>query len=336
MGTKIGILVGREWSLPPALIRAVEDGGADVSAEYVKLGTPTAGEHSEFPVIIDRISQEVPFYRSYLRRAAIGGTEVINDPFALDACDRFVASGLAQDLGIQVPASALLPHRDYAPEIVHEESLRNLDYPLDWQAIVDHVGSPFILRDARLEAAYSEHECQTVEELLAHYNRTGQRLMMIQRRQPAESTVRCLVIGDQAMTLEYRGDERKYGGEQIRLETELGESIIRDSLAISHALGLDVNAVDWAISESGATAIDLVNPVPELDVYCMPEPEFERVVNSIADLAVALAADGSALDAGRARRQRLRRRTPAPPEDAGELAEGLGSLARGLPRSKLT
>jgi glutathione synthase/RimK-type ligase-like ATP-grasp enzyme len=32
-------------------------------------------------VIIDRISQDVPFYRAYLKNAAVNGTYVINNPF---------------------------------------------------------------------------------------------------------------------------------------------------------------------------------------------------------------------------------------------------------------
>ena len=71
MSTKIGLLVGREWSFPPAFINEVARRDAGVVVEYVKLG---GGRRWMCPcpwrVIIDRISHEVPMYLgSFLKRA---------------------------------------------------------------------------------------------------------------------------------------------------------------------------------------------------------------------------------------------------------------------------
>ena len=194
MGKKIGILVGREWSFPPALLESVAS-RSGVVAEYVKLGTPMAEEGAPYDLILDRISHEVDFYRSYLRHAELRGTRVVNSPHELDSLDRFVAASYASRLGIPIPPVALLPHRDYAPEIVHEESLRNLDYPLDWASLVERVGPRFLLRDARWESNDPGQLCSSVEELLRHYDRSGRRLMMVQADVPAEHFLRCLVIG---------------------------------------------------------------------------------------------------------------------------------------------
>jgi hypothetical protein len=40
MATKIGLIVGREWSFPPAFIEEVHRRDAGVVAEYVKLDRP--------------------------------------------------------------------------------------------------------------------------------------------------------------------------------------------------------------------------------------------------------------------------------------------------------
>jgi hypothetical protein len=339
MGKKIGVLVGREWSFPPAFLEAAVNRGTNLTAEYVKLGTPFADELPAYDLILDRISHEVGFYRTYLRHAELRGIRVINSPHDLDGLDRFVAASHAARLGIPVPATALLPHRDYAPEIVHEESLRNLDYPLDWQRLVERVGSPFLLRDARRESGADDHVCGSVEDLLWHYDRSARRLMMVQAQVPGEQHLRCLVIGTECLPLAFDPPERKYGGRPDQVPPELRSRMIRDSLAFCASIGLDINAVDWAVSGDSAHAVELLNPVPELDVYALPGEHFDRAVDSMAALAVALV---GALDTTSQAETGVADSKPpvtaveeTGPDGAGDLAEGLGSLAQGLPGSKL-
>ena len=62
---KIGLLVGRENTFPPAFIAHVNDRGTEFTAEYCQLGGSFIDEAPEYAVIIDRISHEVPYYRSY-------------------------------------------------------------------------------------------------------------------------------------------------------------------------------------------------------------------------------------------------------------------------------
>ena len=74
---KIGILVGREATFPPALIDEINARNAGVTAEYIKLGGVRMAEPCEYRVIIDRISHEIPFYRAYLKNAVLAGTIVV-------------------------------------------------------------------------------------------------------------------------------------------------------------------------------------------------------------------------------------------------------------------
>src|SRR5689334_25348093 len=71
---KIGLFVGREWSWPPAFIEEVNRRDEGVTAEYVKVGGTSMNEPCPYRVIVDRISHEVPYYRSYLKNAALQGT----------------------------------------------------------------------------------------------------------------------------------------------------------------------------------------------------------------------------------------------------------------------
>src|ERR1051326_2427524 len=133
---RVGLLVGRERSFPDALINEINGRNAGVMAEYIKLGEVTSSEPCPYHLIIDRISHEVVFYQPYLKAAALSGTIIINNPFWRMADDKFFGTALAERLGIAVPKTVALPLQSY-PEGIVAESLSNLKFPLDWQAIVD-------------------------------------------------------------------------------------------------------------------------------------------------------------------------------------------------------
>src|SRR2546421_4244699 len=149
MTRKVGLLVGREWSFPPAFLEEVKGRDAGVQAEYVKLGGTAMNEPCPYAVVIDRISHEVPYYRSYLKNAVLQGTHVVNNPFMWAADDKFFEASLATRLGVASPKTVVLPNKDYVPGIIPTESLRNLAYPVPWQEHIDYLGGfPVILKDA--------------------------------------------------------------------------------------------------------------------------------------------------------------------------------------------
>src|SRR6266511_2248264 len=148
MTTKIGLLVGREWSFPPAFIEEGARRDVGVTAEYVRLGAPAMDEPCQYRVVIDRISHEVPFYRTWLKHAVLNGAMIVNNPFMWSTDDKFFGATLAASLGITRPRTIARPNKAYMPRISHEESLRNLTYPLDWEGNLAYVRLPCVLKDA--------------------------------------------------------------------------------------------------------------------------------------------------------------------------------------------
>lgn len=66
---KIGILFGQERSFPMAFIERVNSKNIEgIEAEPVRIDKVVQGKADEYAVIIDRISQDVPFYRAYLKK----------------------------------------------------------------------------------------------------------------------------------------------------------------------------------------------------------------------------------------------------------------------------
>ena len=290
---RIGLFVGREWSWPPAFIEEVNRRKQGVTAEFVKLGAPRMDDPARYAVIVDRISHEVPFYRTFLKHAVLQGTTVINNPFMWTADDKFFGATLATSLGLASPKTVVLPNKEYVPGIVHTESLRNLEYPLDWKAIVDYVGLPCILKDAHGGGWKEVYVCDTLEDLLHHYNNSGLLTMIAQEFIHWEEFVRCLCIGQEVVyPMKYDPKARKYHAELDFMPPAVHARVVGDSLTLVRALGYDMNSMEWAIRDGIPYAIDFMNPAPDMDIYSLTPAHFEWVVKAMADLTIKLALKG--------------------------------------------
>ena len=290
MTLKVGLIVGREWSFPPAFIEEVNRRGEGVTAEYVSLGAPRMDEPCEYAVIIDRISHEVPFYRTYLKQAALQGCTVVNNPFMWTADDKFFGAALATQLGIAHPKTVVLPNKEYIPGIVHDESLRNLQYPLDWQGVVDYVGLPCVLKDAHGGGWKDVYICRSLEELIRHYDGSGLLTMVVQEFIRWDHFIRCICLGqDDVLPIRYDPGERKYHVDHAHMSDELGRRVVADSLKLVRALGYDMNSMEWAVRDGVPYAIDFMNPAPDMDVYSLTEHYFRWAVEHMADMAIRLA-----------------------------------------------
>ncbi|MDX2193822.1 MAG: hypothetical protein NW201_10745 [Gemmatimonadales bacterium] len=289
MPRRIGLLLGREWSWPPAFIEEVAKRDAGVIAEYAKLGAPRMDAPCPYDVLVDRISHEVPMYRSYLKQASVMGTKVVNNPFMWTADDKFFGAALVTQLGLASPKTAVLPNKSYVPGIKHDESLKNLEFPLDWDALLEWIGLPCILKDAHGGGWRDVYVCRSKEELIHHYDNSGLLTMIVQEFIQWDEFVRCICIGQQEiMPIKYDPKARRYLHEPGFLGALEGK-VIADSRAICQALGYDMNSIEWAIRDGVPYAIDFMNPAPDMDIYSLTPTYFEWVVKAMADFTIRLA-----------------------------------------------
>jgi glutathione synthase/RimK-type ligase-like ATP-grasp enzyme len=291
---KIGLLVGREWSFPPAFIEEVARRNAGVSVEYVQLGGTQMNEPNPYRVIIDRISHEVPYYRSYLKNAVLQGVKVINDPFMWTSDDKFFEASLATQLGVASPKTIVLPNKDYVPGIKHDESLRNLMYPLNWDWVVSQIGMPCILKDAHGGGWRDVYVIRSIDELIEKYNDSGLLTMIVQEFIDWENYARCMCLGQEEIyIMKYDPRERKYHHDHD-FSPELYARIERDARTLVKALGYDMNTVEFAVRNGVPYAIDFMNPAPDMDINSLGETHFGWMVSHMADLAIKLAKSGAA------------------------------------------
>ena len=184
-----------ENTFPGALVDRINSRHIpDVRAEHIHLGGIRMAEPSGYAVIVDRISHDIPFYRAYLKNAALGGTRVINNPFWWGADDKFFNYALASKLGVAVPRTVLLPHKQH-PIGTTDQSMRNLVYPLNWEEIFGYIGFPAFLKPFSGGGWKSVYKVNSPDELFAAYDDTGDLCMTLQQAIDFDLYFRCYVVG---------------------------------------------------------------------------------------------------------------------------------------------
>lgn len=288
--TKIGVLYGRESSFPPALVERINARQVPgIVAESAHIGAVIMDEPCPYRLLIDRISQDVPFYRAYLKNAILQGAEVINNPFWWSADDKFFNYALASKLGVATPKTVLLPHKQHPPDIT-EQSLRNLEYPLPWEQIFAYVGWPAFLKPHAGGGWKHVYKVNSPEELFAAYNQTGDLCMTLQEGIEFEDYYRCYVVGQQRVHVMRYDPRRPFHERYVRnaepAAPELLQRIEAGCLTLCRALGYDLNTVEFAVRGGVPYAIDFLNPAPDADLFSVGPDNFEWIVDAVASLAI--------------------------------------------------
>lgn len=287
---KIGILFGMEDTFPWAFIEAVNNLGLkDITAEPVNIDIVSQAEPTEYAVIIDRISQDVPFYRGYLKNAAISGTAVINNPFWWSADEKFFNNALSEKIGVPVPKTVLLPSNVRPPD-TGDTSFRNLAFPLSWGKIFDHIGFPAFMKPFSGGGWKSVYKVRNSDEFFHAYNQTGQLVMMLQEEIVFTEYYRCYCLaGKYVRIMQYdplQPHENRYVKEKGKEDAKLLKTIHDYVLKLNHYLGYDFNTVEMAVRNGIPYAIDFCNPAPDADVHSVGQENYDWVIQHAAKMAV--------------------------------------------------
>lgn len=286
---KIGILYGQERSFPMALIERINSKGIeDIHAEPVRISRAVQGEDSGYAVIVDRISQDVPFYRTWLKNAALLGTAVINNPFWWSADEKYFNNCLMTQIGVPVPRTAILPSFEL-PEDTSGDSFSNLTYPLDWESIFGYVGFPAYMKPFAGGGWRNVYRLENREDFYSKHSGTGQLVMLLQEEIVFEEYYRCYCIGGKyvhIMPYEPRNPfHERYQASFTPSEEKLRqmEEIV---LRINQYLGYDFNTVELAYRDGVPYAIDFCNPAPDADLPSVGAHNFEWVVDNAATYCI--------------------------------------------------
>ncbi|EMS33551.1 hypothetical protein C943_04429 [Mariniradius saccharolyticus AK6] len=290
---KIGILFGMEDTFPHAFVERVnEKKEKGIIAEPVSIDKVIQNQLTEYAVIIDRISQDVPFYRAYLKNAALTGTAVINNPFWWSADDKFFNNCLADKLGVPLPNTVILPSAEH-PTDTTAKSFRNLKMPLDWQGIFDYVKFPAYMKPYAGGGWKNVYRLENKEEFFQKHRETGQLVMLLQEEIVFDEYFRVYCLGGKAvriMEYEPRNPHHlRYVVNRPPASKKLLAKVKEYAIALCQGLGYDFNTVEFAVRDGIPYAIDFGNPAPDADVNSVGQANFDWVVEEAAKMAIAYA-----------------------------------------------
>jgi len=290
---KIGILFGPENSFPGALVEHINARNIDgIHAEFVETGAVHLDKPANYAVIVDRVSHDIPFYRAYLKHAALSGTVIINNPFWWSADDKFFNYSLAAKLGVAVPPTVILPHNRH-PEGATDRSMRNLEFPLDWDAVFDYVGEHGFLKPVNGAGWRDVYRVRNRAEFFSAYNRSHRLCMMYQKAVDFTEYFRCYVVGQSKVRImpydPRRPHPERYVQNPPACDKNLLARVEADALTLCKALGYDLNTVEFAVENGIPYAIDFMNPAPDADVSSVGRANFDWIVRAVADLAISKA-----------------------------------------------
>ena len=265
---KIGILFGKERSFPMAFIERINGKAIkDVVAEPVRIDKAMQGEPGGYAVIVDRISQDVPFYRTWLKNEALTGTAVINNPFWWSADDKYFNNCLMTKIGVPVPKTAILPSNEL-PTDTSGDSFSNLAYPMDWESIFNYVGFPAYMKPYAGGGWKSVYRLEDARDFYEKHNETGQLVMLLQEEIVFDEYYRCYCIGGKHIRIMPYEPRNPF---HLRYTASFSPSIERLKqmedivYRINQYLGYDFNTVELAIRDGVPYAIDFGNPAPDAE-----------------------------------------------------------------------
>jgi len=311
MPRTIGILYGMERNFPPALGAEINRRGEGrVTAEAVRLGVVRQDRIPRYDVILDRISHEVPFFRTWIKAAAAEGAQVVNNPFWWSADDKFLNNVLAQAAGVAVPRTVLLPHKSHPPN-TSADTFTNLAFPVEWEEVFAYLGFPIFMKPAYGGGWRDVYRVTNPNEFFLAYDRTGSLTMMAQEAIEFTAYYRCYVLGrERVRVMPYDPKapfERRYVRGGAPTAAPLLARVERDALTLCRELGYDFNTVEFAVRDGVPYAIDFMNPAPDCDSFSVGPENFDWVLRHAAEMLIDRALH------------------PRPLETAGEWPRRLGS-----------
>ena len=288
---KIGIIFGMETTFPPALVDKINSmGEPGIQAELATVGEVRMAEPSPYHVIVDRISHDIPFYRGYLKNAALSRHHRHQQSVLVERRRQVLQLRAGRQAGRGDSARPCCCRTRSIPPGTTDRSMRNLQFPMPWDSIFSYVGFPAFLKPFDGGGWKDVYKVNSPEEFFNAYDQTRDLCMTLQRGVKFKEYFRCYVVGQEKVHIMHYDPSAPFHERYVKnpppIDPKLLERVERDCLTLCRALGYDLNTVEFACEDGIPYAIDFMNPAPDADVNSVGQENFDWIVNAVAELAV--------------------------------------------------
>ena len=185
----IGLLLGTEEDWPAAFehllgsVGPIEYGGEthELVSERITNEPFDLRYRPRYRLVIDRLGWWYTVPREWLKKVSLmDDVYLLNNPFTFQAMEKHSAYCAMMRLGLRVPATWLIPHKNPPANERFERTAERYNLPFDLERIAAQVGYPLYMKHFDGGQWVGVTRIRDEAELHAVYDASGERLMHVQ------------------------------------------------------------------------------------------------------------------------------------------------------------
>jgi hypothetical protein len=276
---KIGVLENRDDRFVNDVMSRLQ--GYEI--EFLSFGERSVPIQSDYRVVVDRLSYSDPYLKEMVKNFSLGGTYVINNPFSSTTINKILDIKHFEALGISHPKTIVLPRIDK-----NSDSKGIVNEP-DWSRIANEMSFPCIIKPFDGYAWTDVYRIESLEELRMHYEgMKNNYILLVQNLIKYVDYYRVFCINKKDVLISKWNpkpfDMGEYMQSDLKPIEDLRDRIMEMTIKLNVVLDLDMNAVEWCITEDRrAIVIDAFNEVPDIVPKHLPESYYTWLVEKFSE-----------------------------------------------------
>ena len=225
-------------------------------------------------LVIDRLGWWYYAPREWLKKVALmDDVYLLNNPFTFQAMEKHSAYCAMMRLGLKVPATWLIPHKQPPDNPRFYATASRYNQPFSLAEIGQAVGYPAYLKPFDGGQWVGVTRVGGLDELQARYDESGQRLMHLQAAiEDFDVFARSLSIGAETMVMRFEPDRPMHERYQVAhdfLSPELGREVVTISRLVNAFFRWEFNSCETIVRGTEAYPIDYANASPDVSMISL-------------------------------------------------------------------
>jgi hypothetical protein len=225
----------------------------------------------KYDLVVDRLTHWYALQREWIKKAILmDGTYVFNNPWSVQSMEKHTTYCALMRLGIPVPATAMIPPKDYEEKPDLRVTLQRYAKLFDLGEVGREIGFPAFTKPYDGGGWQGVSKVDDEQGLRNAYEQSGRLLLHLQQGiVPYDQFVRCIGFGPQTRVIKYDPSQPlhlRYTNEKDFLSREDRELIEDITLTINAFFGWDFNSCEALLKEHVWHPIDFANPCPDSQV----------------------------------------------------------------------
>jgi hypothetical protein len=273
----IGLLLGTEEDWPRAFehllaqVGPIEHRGEthELTCERITIEPFDLRYRPRYHLVVDRLGWWYTVPREWLKKISLmDDVYLLNNPFTFQAMEKHSAYCAMMRLGLKVPATWLIPHKNPPANPRFQPTAERYNLPFDLEEIAARVGYPLYMKPFDGGQWVGVTRIRDAQELHAVYDRSGERLMHLQAAvDDFDVFARSLSIGAETMVMHFEPDRPMHDRYQVDhgfLSAETGEEVVTISRLVNAFFRWEFNSCETIVKDGAAYPIDYANASPDV------------------------------------------------------------------------